>query len=266
MAQKGSRQNPYSSSEYSSICATSDWYGGWVEFGTTSSSSKYYITNMGEQISEMNGGVLGSEERPFAYSVFNEMRNIDIWTGGWVLPNPNNPSPRVTTYHTASNEIFGEINLIPLGEEDNPFLARVYNEMVVNEIWLGGWVLYDAGNKEYVESMYGSGSGSGCGCASGAGCGCGGMHLRAGSEWVTDASVNITGHPGTNPELLISWGEGTFGTSNEPSVSAQITDIGNSSENAISINASWSEPFVVLINDSRLSSIITYSIPLHYRG
>lgn len=264
MTQKGSKRNPYLGSEYINICETSEWRGGWVLY--EAANIKCYITQHRTEYRERDGEILGGEYRPYTYAVYDEMKGLEIWEGGWVLPNPNNPDSRGTTYHTVGDEIYGVVNLIPLGEEENPFPIDVYNEMLMNEIWFGGWVLYLSGNKEYIESMYGNGSGSGCGCASGAGCGCGGMHLQAGSEWVTDASVNITGHPGTNPELLISWGEGTFGTSNEPSVSAQITDIGNSSENAISINASWSEPFVVLINDSRLSSIITYSIPLHYRG
>lgn len=268
MAQKGSRQNPYSSSEYSSICATSDWYGGWVEFGTTSSSSKYYITNMGEQISEMNGGVLGSEERPFAYSVFNEMRNLDIWTGGWVLPNPSDPSPRVTTYHTASNEIFGEINLIPLGEEENPFLARVYNEMAVNGIWLGGWVLYDAGNKDYIGSMYGGGSGSGCGC--GCGCGCGsGNTLIAG-----EVTIRPNGLPVHN-ELVITWGAGTFsGLQAGPSLSAILRNYITLSET--SVTALWESPYRVAINANVRELVngvymlfpftVYYDIPGTYRG
>lgn len=265
MAQKGSRQNPYSSSEYSSICATSDWYGGWVEFGTTSSSSKYYITNMGEQISEMNGGVLGSEERPFAYSVFNEMRNIDIWTGGWVLPNPNNPSPRVTTYHTASNEIFGEINLIPLGEEDNPFLARVYNEMVVNEIWLGGWVLYDAGNKDYIGSMYGGGSGSGCGSGSGSGdntgCGSGsGNNNGSGTGMVLPGFgyLNIVDEVNEkNYPITVSWKYG-LAAPGGTSITATLDD-----ENGPTPRAEWFKLYTMLVSCG--SKSIEYSVPEIFR-
>ncbi len=262
MSQKGSRLNPYSSSEYSTICTTSEWRGGWVEYGTTSSSLKYYITNTGERIPEKLGGMLGSEERPFAYSYFNEMSNLDIWTGGWVLPNPISPSPRGTTYHTANNEIYGEINLIPLGEEENPFLARVYNEMVVNEIWLGGWVLYDAGNKEYVESMYGSGSGSGCGCASGAGCGCGsgfggGSYLNAGSERYRPDGV------GTDFELLISWGSGSFDGGQTPALSVLLINNLEDPYTGTPVSAEWDGTYRVKIISADVPTIF-YTIPGHY--
>lgn len=264
MAQKGSKRNPYSGSEYINICETSEWRGGWVLYEAT--NLKCYITQHRTEYRERDGEILGGEYNPYTYAVYNEMKGLEIWEGGWVLPNPSNPDTRGTTYHTAGDEIFGVINLIPLGEEENPFPADVYSEMVINEIWLGGWVLYLSGNKEYIESMYGNGSGSGCGCGSGCGSG---NSLIAG-----EATIRPNGLP-VNNELVITWGAGTFsGSQTGPSLSAILRNYNTLSET--SVTALWEGPYRVVINANVRELVngiymlfpftVYYDIPGAYRG
>lgn len=262
--EKGNKHDPFLFETYRSKSISNDWFGGWVHRDPPLNDTVFIDWD-----GVNRGTSIGTRTNPFSSTTFNLIKYYDIWTCGWVDFGSADGLKFVTQGMSYYGDILVDGEIKELGSRENPFTHGVYQEMEHDDIWSGGWVKIDPITPVYIgQSNSGneSGSGSGCGCGSGSGSSSIGMHLQAGSEWVTDANVNITGHPGTNPELLISWGDGTFGTSNEPSVSAQITDIGNSSENAISINASWSQPFVVLINDSRLSSIITYSIPLHYRN
>lgn len=249
MAKKGSKRNPYWGSEYINICDTGEWRGGWVLYEAT--SLKCYITQHRTEYRERDGEILGGEYRPYTYAVYDEMKGLEIWEGGWVLPNPNNPDSRGTTYHTAGDEIYGVINLIPLGEEENPFPADVYSEMVINEIWYGGWVLYGSGNKEYVESMYGGGSGSGCGC----GCGCG--------SGISSGQAVCSGPHG---QCRVMWGAGNFSSSSQyPQISVESFD----SFEQLAI--SWYQPYVAQITCTNYAHDyaeppVYFSIPASYRN
>ncbi len=258
MAQKGSKRNPYLGSEYINICETSEWRGGWVLY--EAANIKCYITQHRTEYRERDGEILGGEYRPYTYAVYDEMKGLEIWEGGWVLPNPNNPDSRGTTYHTAGDEIFGVINLIPLGEEENPFPIDVYNEMLMNEIWFGGWVLYLDGNKEYIGSMYGGGSGSGCGCGcgNGNGCGCGsGTSLRAGIE-----RYRPMGLP-ANSELVISWGDGSFSAQSQPSLTVALVNYLTGATMGTQVNAYWGAPYQIVITCTSFPNV-TYQVPGHY--
>ncbi|MBR5481934.1 MAG: hypothetical protein IKU85_09600 [Bacteroidaceae bacterium] len=247
MAKKGTRQNPYWGSEYLN---TDEWRGGWVLF--EASNLKSYITQHRTEYRERDGEILGSKYRPFTYAVYDEMKSLEIWTGGWVLPNPNDPNSIDTTYRTTSDEIFGIINLIPFGNEENPIPTDVYNEMVFNGIWFGGWVLYPNGNKEYIENMYGgsSGCGSGCGCGSGA-------SLRAGIE-----RYRPMGLP-ANSELVISWGDGSFSAQSQPSLTVALVNYLTGATMGTQVNAYWGAPYQIVITCTSFPNV-TYQVPGHY--
>ena len=249
MAQKGSKRNLYLGSEYINICETSEWRGGWVLY--EAANIKCYITQHRTEYRERDGEILGGEYRPYTYAVYDEMKGLEIWEGGWVLPNPSNPDTRGTTYHTAGDEIFGVINLIPLGEEENPFPIDVYNEMLMNEIWFGGWVLYLDGNKEYIGSMYGGSSGSGCGCGSGGGCGCGsgGGNIIPGFGYV-DIVVY-----GTLYQITVSW---EYGRAGEVPIRATIDD-----EEWPGLTVTWEGSYTMKV--SYQGSHVLYTVPEIYR-
>lgn len=255
MAKKGSKRNPYWGSEYINIWETSEWPGGWVLYEAT--NLKCYITQHHTEYRERDGEILGGEFRPYTYAVYDEMKGLEIWEGGWVLPNPNNPDSRGTTYHTVGDEIYGVVNLIPLGEEENPFPIDVYNEMLMNEIWFGGWVLYLDGNKEYIGSMYGGGSGSGCGCGCGSGCGSG-----SGTQLYSGEAICF----GPHGQCTVRWDSGDFTI---PSLYPQISVEPFNFYEKLAI--CWDRPYIAKITCTNYAHDyaeppIYFTIPESYRN
>lgn len=258
MNQKGSRQNPYSTDEYVLISKESEWCGGWVV--ASSNNTKYYARQNHELIKATDGGILGSENRPFSYALFQEMRGSGTWTGGWVSPNPSNPDHRGTTYHTEGDAIYGEINFIPFGDEQNPVPIAIQTEMTLNEIWLGGWVIYENNHKEYIESMYynsesGCGSGSGSGSNTGSGSGSGNSN-GSGTGMVLPGFgyLNIVDEVyEKNYPITVSWGYG-LAAPGGTSITATL-DI----ENGPTPRAEWYELYTMLVSCGGKS--IEYSVP-----
>ena len=168
MAAKGSRKNPYTLSEYNS---NSDWRGGWII-----DSDEFLIYRTTVRVITYTGQC--SKYNPVPGDIYEEMRQNDIWLGGWVKFG-------TTLKYVDSNK--NEYNST-LGNQSNPCSTAIYNEMVSNGIWESGWIIDSFGESRYIQSFNlistsgsgcgcgsgsGSGSGSGCGCGSGSGSGCG---------------------------------------------------------------------------------------------
>ena len=205
---------------------------------------------------------LGSKERPYDYEDYYNMANhsgSNSWTGGWVRW----ADTLKLVYVTAQQDVERDNDDGTLGSEENPFSREAYNEMYAKKTWPGGFVSMVA-NEEPVYMDRNDREDSACGCGSGSGNGCGGNYLMPGQEWVTDIVVNVVGEFGV-PELLICWGEGSFDSSGYPYVSAGLTFNGRSSEKVVALNAWWDNPFVVKIQDGRLTDIVIYNIPPQYR-
>ena len=203
---------------------------------------------------------LGSKGRPFSFDVYTLMCNSvggSVWTGGWVRLKSNSEVIYITLRQGFERDNDDGV----IGSAENPFSHEAYNEMNLKKIWPGGFVRIAYGvDPEYIDGN--DGEESACGC--GSGCGCGGRFLMAGQEWITDMSINVIG-VSTVPELLICWGEGSFDTPNLPYVSAGMTFNGGASNQITPLRTSWGDPFIVRIEDDRLTSIFTYNIPSLYR-
>ncbi len=205
---------------------------------------------------------LGSKGRPYRYDVYKLMCDHvggSVWTGGWVI---TDDTPDVV-YITSRQGIEKDNTYGILGSDGNPFSKEAYDEMEPKKTWPGGFVRIIS-NEDPVYMDRNDREDSACGYGSGSGNGCGGRYLMPGQEWVTDIVVNVVGGSSV-PELLICWGEGSFESSGFPYVSAGIISNGGPSQEITSLSTSWEEPFVVRIQDSRLTDIVTYNIPPQYR-
>ena len=152
MATKGSRQVPYTWSEYTTKVSSNTWQGGWVE----SRGENNYRTHA---LDVYTGSC--AKSYPVPYNIFCEMIQNGIWLGGWY---------RTEQYLLKYRAFDGTEYESTLCEESNPCSLSLYGEMISNEIWEGGWVQEYNGTLRYVQSLQiviSSGSGSGNGYGSG---------------------------------------------------------------------------------------------------
>ena len=270
MNQKGSRQNPYWSDEFTNLYNQNRWTGGWV-LSANGGSKDYYRSNA-VPLHAYENGILGSLNKPFPGEIYNEMIFNGTWTGGWVEITKNDTMS--AEYRTEDQISFSKENSdgIQLGYQGNPVYLWLYDEMDANDIWFGGWVVYGDSATEYISGSGNNNSGSGCGCgSSGSGSGSGGMsghgNLSAGTEqklyFIFDESVRIT----------FSWGAGTFNALDaQPSIS--ISNIICPAGVSLTVNVSWAAAFLVQLDIHRPTTdnlaqnhvFEYYSIPEHYRS
>lgn len=267
MNQKGSRQNPYWSNEFTDLHNQNRWTGGWV-LSANGGSKDYYRSNA-VPLHAYENGILGSLNKPFPGEVYNEMVSNGTWTGGWVRIEIGDVTS--AEYRTEDQIPFSKENNdgIILGEHGNPVYLWMYDEMDANEIWFGGWVVYGDSATEYISGSENNNSGSGCGCGCGCGCGSTGLsghgNLSAGREqklyFIFDESVRIT----------FSWGAGTFNALDaQPEIYIADTIGGE----GLTFDVSWAAAFLVQLDIHGSSSsspaqnhfIEYYSIPEHYRS
>ena len=270
MNQKGSRQNPYWSDEFTNLYNQNRWTGGWV-LSANGGSKDYYRSNA-VPLHAYENGILGSLNKPFPGEIYNEMIFNGTWTGGWVEITKNDTMS--AEYRTEDQISFSKENSdgIQLGYQGNPVYLWLYDEMDANDIWFGGWVVYGDSATEYISGSGNNNSGSGCGCgSSGSGSGSGGMsghgNLSAGTEqklyFIFDESVRIT----------FSWGAGTFNALDaQPSIS--ISNIICPAGVSLTVNVSWAAALLVQLDIHRPTTdnlaqnhvFEYYSIPEHYRS
>ena len=270
MNQKGSRQNPYWSDEFTNLYNQNRWTGGWV-LSANGGSKDYYRSNA-VPLHAYENGILGSLNKPFPGEIYNEMIFNGTWTGGWVEITKNDTMS--AEYRTEDQISFSKENSdgIQLGYQGNPVYLWLYDEMDANDIWFGGWVVYGDSATEYISGSGNNNSGSGCGCgSSGSGSGSGGMsghgNLSAGTEqklyFIFDESVRIT----------FSWGAGSFNALDaQPSIS--ISNIICPAGVSLTVNVSWAAAFLVQLDIHRPTTdnlaqnhvFEYYSIPEHYRS
>ena len=279
MNQKGSRQNPYWSNEFTDLYNQNRWTGGWV-LSANGGSKDYYRSNA-VPLHAYENGILGSLNKPFPGEVYNEMVSNGTWTGGWV--EITKIDTMSAEYRTEDQISFSKENNdgIILGEHGNPVYLWMYDEMDANDIWFGGWVLYGDAAIEYIGENTNNNSGCGCGCGSGSGSGSGNGNgsggisghgdLSAGCEqklyFVYDCCLRIT----------IEWGNGTFNALDAPpSVSvthATVTQQTEDTRRIDFIEASWCAAYLVelkiYMRNGRNNSehfFEYYNIPNHYRS
>ena len=273
MNQKGSRQNPYWSNEFTDLYNQNRWTGGWV-LSANGGSKDYYRSNA-VPLRAYENGVLGSLDKPFTESVYNEMVSNGTWTGGWV--EITDIDTMSTVYMTEDQIPFSKENNegIILGEHGNPVYLWMYDEMDANDIWFGGWVVYGDSATEYISGSGNNNSGSGCGCgSSGSGSGSGGMsghgNLSAGTEQKLYFLFN---DPSISARITFSWDAGSFNALDaQPSI--YISDIICPAGVSLNIDVSWAAAFLVQLDIHRPSSdnlaqnhvFEHYSIPEHYRS
>jgi hypothetical protein len=99
----GSLSSPYDADVYDELTENGMWIGGWVleegESGGTSDSPTYITAESTVYAGEdEDGNVFGSEDNPIPIAVYEEMCELDIWTGGWVV------YPNGTTEEFPENE------------------------------------------------------------------------------------------------------------------------------------------------------------------
>lgn len=269
MNQKGSRQNPYWSDEFTNLYNQNRWTGGWV-LSANGGSKDYYRSNA-VPLHAYENGILGSLNKPFPGEIYNEMVSNGTWTGGWVRIDIGDVTS--AEYRTEDQISFSKENSdgIQLGYQGNPVYLWLYDEMDANDIWFGGWVIYGDSATEYISSSTNnnSGSGSGSGSSGSSSGSFGHGSLTAGSEqklyFVYDCSIRIT----------IEWGAGSFNAlDSPPSVSvtqATVTKKKEDSRKIDFIEASWCAAYLVQLtiymrNGSNYSEhfIEYYNIPNHY--
>ena len=86
----GSHSAPYDADVYDELTENGMWIGGWVleegESGGTSDSPTYFTaTGTAYPGEDEDGNVFGNEDYPIPIDVYEEMCELDIWTGGWVM-------------------------------------------------------------------------------------------------------------------------------------------------------------------------------------
>lgn len=271
MAAKGSKQEPYSQVELFQMIQNGNWNGGWAIV----ENEKMYVFSVSEYY---NSGV-GRVGNPFPNQVYSKMSLNGQWTGGWV-----EISSSIIKYVTSSGtehqryrEISGSSDRYEFGSREYPYTTDVYDEIVDNEQWYGGWVGYANGDPHYMDIGGHDCGSTGSNCAScaaslgtGSGSGsessCGGNKLRAGSEHFRPMEMMVT------YDLLITWGEGEFALGQTPSLSVSLID--HLSNTSSGLSAEWDGPFRVKIPTEQIPEIALttgdipafyyYTIPGHY--
>ena len=99
----GSHSAPYDADVYDELLDGEMWIGGWVleeDEGGTPHELPTYITAESTTYPEEDedGNVFGNEDYPIPIAVYEEMCELDIWTGGWVI------YPNGTTEEFPENE------------------------------------------------------------------------------------------------------------------------------------------------------------------
>ncbi len=117
---------------------------------------------------------LGTYQNPYTKSKYTEMKENNIWTGGWVQEyKADYDIPTYVTYYISRSGIsyIHEEDQEPYGTQNNAFPENVYNEMCQKDLWPGGYV--DIENDGllpvYCDPDDGTQTASGCGCGSGSG-------------------------------------------------------------------------------------------------
>lgn len=274
MNQKGSRQNPYWSNEFTDLYNQNRWTGGWV-LSANGGSKDYYRSNA-VPLHAYENGILGSLNKPFPGEVYNEMVSNGTWTGGWVRIEIGDVTS--AEYRTEDQIPFSKENNdgIILGEHGNPVYLWMYDEMDANEIWFGGWVVYGDSATEYISGSENNNSGSGCGSGCGSGSGSGGMSGNGNLSAGTEQKLYFLAHD-TSIRITLEWGDGTFNAIDAPpSISIRDKTVtGKPEGGAVTINdiqVLWCAPYLAQINihyayGHYAETIFEYyNIPEHYRS
>jgi|GEM_PF-5576680 len=276
MNQKGSRQNPYWSDEFTNLYNQNRWTGGWV-LSANGGSKDYYRSNA-VPLHAYENGILGSLNKPFPGEIYNEMIFNGTWTGGWVEITKNGTMS--AEYRTEDQISFSKENSdgIQLGYQGNPVYLWLYDEMDANDIWLGGWVVYGDSATEYISESGHNNSGSGCGCgSSGSGSGSGGMSGHGNLSAGTEQKLYFLAHD-VSLRIILEWGDGTFNAIDAPpSIYIRDTIVTNKPETSLTIinniQVLWCAAFLVQINinytygNHNPETIFEYyNIPEHYRS
>lgn len=234
----GSLSSPYDADVYDELTDNAMWIGGWVleedENGEPVDFQTYFTaTGTAYPGEDEDGNVFGSEDNPIPIAVYEEMCELDIWTGGWVV------------YPNGTTEEFPE------------------NEGGASGSGSGSGCGCGCGNND---------AGCGCGCGEdegGSGCGSSTLDrlpLTAGSETFGFFENN------TNFHLRISWGSGVF-SATEPQPSVDCTEEGtsiiSSTDSGGNMSVTWYAPYIVRISGEFDETHITftqfYNIPESYR-
>lgn len=155
MSAIGSRNNPYSYSEYVMNSGNGTWSCGWVQ----DNGVLVYISHQNLRYTGK-----GEYSNPFPQEVYTEMANHEFWIGGWVqYSSGKNYCDKNNTFYNNN-----------YGSSSTPWPLSVYNEMCEHNIWEGGWIMYSDGAKHYIQNFNLTEESGGCGCGCGSsGCGCG---------------------------------------------------------------------------------------------
>lgn len=276
MNQKGSRQNPYWSDEFTNLYNQNRWTGGWV-LSANGGSKDYYRSNA-VPLHAYENGILGSLNKPFPGEIYNEMIFNGTWTGGWVEITKNGTMS--AEYRTEDQISFSKENSdgIQLGYQGNPVYLWLYDEMDANDIWFGGWVVYGDSATEYISVSGNNNSGSGCGCgSSGSGSGSGGMSGHGNLSAGTEQKLYFLAHD-VSLRITLEWEDGTFNAIDAPpSIYIRDTIVTNKPETSLTIinniQVLWCAAFLVQINinytygNHNPETIFEYyNIPEHYRS
>ena len=126
MNQKGSRQNPYWSDEFTNLYNQNRWTGGWV-LSANGGSKDYYRSNA-VPLHAYENGILGSLNKPFPGEIYNEMIFNGTWTGGWVRIEIGDVTS--AEYRTEDQISFSKENSdgIQLGYQGNPVYRKGHLE------------------------------------------------------------------------------------------------------------------------------------------
>ena len=99
----GSHSAPYNADVYDELTENAMWIGGWVleedEDGEPFDFPTYFTaTGTAYPGEDEEENVFGNEDYPIPIDVYEEMCELDIWTGGWVL------YPNGTTEEVSEND------------------------------------------------------------------------------------------------------------------------------------------------------------------
>lgn len=240
----GSLSSPYDADVYDELTENGMWIGGWVleegESGGTSDSPTYITAESTVYAGEdEDGNVFGSEDNPIPIAVYEEMCELDIWTGGWVV------------YPNGTTEEFPE------------------NEGGASGSGSGSGCGCGCGNND---------AGCGCGCGEdegGSGCGGGDGNVISGSDNVMFAD----GHGNIASVTVSWTSGSTTGNSGNflSEISASLNYLQSGGEQASNIanftyTASWSNIYTMYITISAygdnkgIYASNSYSVPEFFHG